>query len=176
MRRVVIAFLLSGLVSACASNAPTTSPDEPVTHPRQKLATSTSILGAADRELRGLFQDVQSAEKTFGDVLFAVNRVLFEHPHCVDVWFDDVAAIDEEIALVDKDANHFRKTLRLYHNALAENAVARIDLNEVTRLRNQISIRKDRLAALRPRLVKLISSAMRPGDPCPEVKAVARKP
>jgi len=172
-----------GLASALAlypsmgcQSAPETKSSTAPSSPEVKTATSTSLLGAADRELRALYTEIDDTRRIYADVLFAVNRVLVRHPQCIDVWFDKAAKIDEDIERTYQDAEHLRKRLRIQHDALQAKQIARINLDRVTQLRNQIQLKRDGLDALRPRLASLIASAMNRKSPCPELAQLAENP
>lgn len=171
MQRVCLGLVLVGAVhvAGCASTeSAKAAPDEETSEVVH--ATAASLLSAADRELRELYGEIDQIREEFGTALYAVNRMLVRHPQCIDDWFERAAELDQGISSTYKDAEALRVKLRVQHNALETLSV---DLDQVTHLRNQVRLKRDAIAGLRPDLAYLLADTMNRNDPCPAVKARA---
>lgn len=167
MLRLVPLLLSMILLGACAST-PETGEEKPSGDPPEVVhASASSLLSAADRELRELFDEIDQISEEFGTALYAVNRMLVRHPHCIDDWFERAAELDEGIAGALSDAERLRRKLRVQHDALSSLAV---DLDKVTQLRNQVRLKRDVIAGLRPQLAYLLADTMNRQNPCPAVR------
>lgn len=160
------AFVVLCLSLGCASSPDVADAPAEQDDPEVQHATAASLLSAADRELRELFDEIDQISEEFGTALYAVNRMLVRHPHCIDDWFSRAAELDQSIATADTTADHLRVKLRKQHDALK---TLTVDLDIVTKLRNQIRLQRDTVAGLRPQLAYLLADTMNRQNPCPAV-------
>lgn len=169
LRLAPLCFLIV-LIAGCASTP--NAADPPSGDPEVVHASASTLLSAADRELRELFDEIDQITEEFGTALYAVNRMLVRHPHCIDDWFERAAELDEGISVTLNDAERLRKRLRVQHDALSSLAV---DLSKVTKLRNQVRLKRDIIAGLRPQLAYLLADTMNRNNPCPAVRRSAER-
>lgn len=122
-----------------------------------------NILRSADSEMRTLQLEIKNSHKEFGTALYAVNRMLFRNPQCLDKWFGQIADIDMGIEGTRSKADALHTRLRRQHRLFTENSA---DFDEVHQVRNQIQVGRDSIMNVRPKLAFLLADAMNREPKC----------